>query len=444
MKRAEPVLMKSPRGVARSYNTCMRAEILTIGSELTSGVTVNTNAAYLGRCLAEVGIVCDRQTTVSDKQQFLRQAILEALKRSNVLILTGGLGPTFDDVTIEVLAQAIKHPLQLAPQAAAAIRRFYVKHRRPLQQAALRQAYLPRNAIALPNPIGTAPGVWLKTGRHIIVALPGVPSEMRAIMSSSILPRLRKLQSSRVILGRTLRTIGLVELEIQNLLEHITIPKAIEIGLYPSLRLVDVRLTISSTSKKKAQAGLKPVESALRRKLGNAVYGTGSNTFEEAVAALLIRKNLTLAVAESCTGGLITDRLTNVPGSSAFLLGGIVAYHNDLKKKSLKVPAQLLSRHGAVSLEVAQAMAEGVRRLAKADIGIAVTGIAGPTGGTKNKPVGLVCFGLSCKQQQLAQKHQFTGDRLSIKTQAAQTALNWLRCYVLEAFPAKGNSSKNS
>lgn len=418
----------------------MRAELLTIGSELTLGVTVNINAAFLGRRLAEAGIACDWQSTVSDERALLLKVMKEALSRCDLLIMTGGLGPTFDDVTVEVLAEAVGRPLQLVPAAAATIRRFYAQRHRRLQKAALRQAQLPQGAVALPNPIGTAPGVWLQTGHRLVVALPGVPSEMRAIMDNSVMPRLKKLQQSRIIFGRTLRTIGLVELEIQALLDKLVMPAHIQAGLYPSSRMVDIRLTTQAASKKQAEALLRPVEIRLRRKLGQALYGYDATTLEESIGALLLKRRLTVAIAESCTGGLVMDRLTNTPGSSAYLRGGVVAYHNDLKKRLLGVKPELLLRYGAVSAQTARAMAAGIRHETGASIGISVTGIAGPAGATSAKPVGLVYIGLSDKRKtHTPSRHLFFGDRQSIKTQAAQTALNTLRHYLLNA-----NSSKIS
>jgi nicotinamide-nucleotide amidase len=411
----------------------MRAEILTIGSELTSGATVNTNAAFLARRLAEAGLPCQRQTTVGDGRADLARALREALSRCDLLVTTGGLGPTFDDLTMEVIAEVTQRPLVVVPAVAARVRRFYTKHHRKLQQAALRQALLPKGGTALDNPIGTAPGLWLPLPGRLLVALPGVPSEMRAIMDRSVLPHLRRLGQGQVIETRTLRTVGIVELSIQAALRTIRVPSGIEIGLYPSLRMVDVRLTATGSSARKVRQSLRRVENALRRKLGRTVYGTDEEALEEVIGALLVRHRKTLAVAESCTGGLVSDRLTNVSGSSRYLRGSVVAYHNDLKRSYLGVPAQILARFGAVSAQTAKAMAQGIRRMAGADIGLSITGIAGPTGGTKQKPVGLVYLALSHGRTTRVQRCHFFGDRLSIKMQAAQSALDSLRLSLLSS-----------
>jgi len=405
----------------------MDVEILTIGSELTSGAVVNTNAAELSRRLASVGLPCRRQVTVGDARTDLLDAVREALGRCQVLITTGGLGPTFDDVTMDALAEATGRPLTRAPSVAAAIRRFYTRRHRRLQQAALRQADLPQGAKPLPNPIGTAPGMWLQLPQRTLIALPGVPAEMRAILDSSVMPRLRRLAGARCLESRTLRTIGLVELAIQQRLQRVRIPPTVEVGLYPHLRMVDVRLTATGASRAAACRALDRLEAALRRHLGQAVYGTGGETLEAVIGRLLVRRRKTLAVAESCTGGLVTDRLTNVPGSSRYLRGSLVAYHNDLKRGGLGVPQRILAAHGAVSAPTVNAMAAGIRRLAGASIGLAITGIAGPTGATAAKPVGLVYLGIADGRRLIAQRHQLFGDRLSIKSQAAQAALDLLR-----------------
>jgi len=405
----------------------MRAELLTIGSELLSGAAVNTNAAYLARRLGELGLPCQRCVCVSDERESLLAALHEGLTRSDVLITTGGLGPTFDDLTMETIAEATQRPLRYCAEAAVTIRRFYTRRHRTLQRAALRQALIPSGGVALANPLGTAPGLWLKLPTGLLIALPGVPREMQAIMEHHVLPRLKHLPGLGTIETQTLRTVGVVELKIQSYLERLRIPTNVQIGLYPSLRAVDIRLTATGASPRAAHAALGRVETGLRRALGSAVYGTDGDTLEGTVGELLIRRRQTLAVAESCTGGLVSDRITNVPGSSRYLRGSVIAYHNDLKCGLLGVPAAVLARHGAVSVQVARLMAQGVRRAAGADVGLAITGIAGPTGATKQKPVGLVVVGLADRRGVKSLRCQFFGDRASIKRQAAQTALDVLR-----------------
>ncbi|MBI3088424.1 MAG: nicotinamide-nucleotide amidohydrolase family protein [Candidatus Omnitrophica bacterium] len=234
-----------------------------------------------------------------------------------------------------------------------------------------------------------------------------------------------------MILSRTLRTVGLVELQIQQVLRRIRVPASIQVGLYPHLRAVDVRLTATARSERGARQALDRLDRSLRHRLGETVYGTDEDTLEGVAGERLARRHKTLAVAESCTGGLVSDRLTNVPGSSRYVLLTTVVYHNAMKERLLNVPATFLKRCGAVSAPAVRAMAQGVRRLAGSDLGLAITGIAGPTGGTPKKPVGLVYLALSDRRRTLVQRHRFTGDRLAIKHQAAQTALDWLRRWSL-------------
>ena len=408
----------------------MRVELLTIGSELISGSTVNTNASHLARRLAEIGLSCQRQVTVGDDRTSLKNALQDALARCELLVITGGLGPTFDDITMEVIANVTRRPLVYHATAATTIRRFYSRSHRRFQHPAMRQAYLPQGGEALPNPIGTAPGLWLALPPHLVLALPGVPAEMCAILDQSVLPRLKRLRGRHPIESRVLRTIGIVELSIQAILQRIRIPEGVQLGLYPQLRMVDIRLTATASSRQHAREILARIEARLRRRLGRAVYGTDDDTLERVVGALLVQHRKTLAIAESCTGGLLSDRMTNVPGSSRYVRGTVIAYHNDLKRSCLNVSEAVLAQRGAVSAHTVRAMAQGVHQLAKADVGLAITGIAGPTGGTFKKPVGLVYLGLTDGQRTLSQRHQFSGDRAAIKSQAAQAALDWLRRYL--------------
>lgn len=424
------------------YHDEMQAELLTIGSELTSGVTVNTNAPYLARRLEACGITCRRHIAVSDERPLLLQSLRDALARCDFLVTTGGLGPTFDDITMAAIAEVTGRKLTTHADIASTIRRFYTRRHRRLQQAALRQALLPSEGVALPNPIGTAPGLWLRHRGTLIISLPGVPSEMRAIFERHVFPRLKHAVRGRAIESRMLRTVGLVELSIESILRRLRIPPQVDVGLYPHLRMVDVRLTATAPSARAARRTLDRLEAPLRDALGAALYGAEQETLEGVVGQQLARTHQTLAVAESCTGGLLTNLISDVPGSSRYLLGSVIAYANQVKTGQLGVPARLLVRHGAVSAPVAKAMADGARRLFRSDLAIAITGIAGPTGATKQKPVGLVYLALATEKQILARQCRFFGDRLSVKLQAAQVALDWLRRTLLrEEKPPRRNSA---
>ncbi len=410
----------------------MHAELLAIGSELLSGHTVNTNVAYLARRLQDVGITCARQTAVPDEPREIVESLKEALVRSPVVITTGGLGPTEDDLTMEAISRATGRPLIYQPSVARRIRTFYRQHHRQLNPLALRQASLPRGASAFPNPAGTAPGMWLALKGRLLIALPGVPQEMRAIMERSVIPRLRKHLGRSPIVSRTIRTIGMVELEIQAMMRRLSIPAEVSVGFYPHLMMVDIRLTVMDRPARMATRLMDRLERSLRRRLGVAVYGVDDQTLEGVVGEALVRHRTTLAIAESCTGGLIADRVTNVPGSSRYFLLSIVAYHNRMKQGWLGVSSLLLARHGTVSAQVARAMAQGIRQKAGADLGVAVTGIAGPSGGSRHKPVGLVYLAVADRRRTAVKRYRFHGDRLAIKAQTADGALDQLRRWVLK------------
>ena len=409
----------------------MHVELLTIGAELISGATVNTNAADLSRRLATVGLSVARQVAVTDEPATIAAALRDALRRCDLLITTGGLGPTFDDATMAAIAEATQRPLIASPTVEATIRRFYARHHRRLQAPALRQADLPRGGIALPNPIGTAPGLWLSLSGQLLIALPGVPREMRAIVEREVLPRLKRSHRLPPIETTTVRTVGLVELHIERTLRRLRIPASVQVGLYPNLRAVDIRLTATHPSRRAARQLLARLVRRLQRALGSVVYGMNDETLEGVVNALLVRHRQTLGIAESCTGGLLAHRITNIPGSSRVLRGAMVAYHNDLKQGCLAVPHALLQRYGAVSVPVAKAMAAGVRDTTGSRLGLSITGVAGPGGGTAKKPVGLVYVGLADRRRVHSLRCQFFGDRAAIKAQAAQTALDCLRRYLL-------------
>lgn len=409
----------------------MEAELLAIGSELTSGCTVNSNAAYLARRLEELGIRCRRHAAVPDEPAAIIDALTDALARAAVVIVTGGLGPTVDDLTMDAVSRATGRRLVMDAGAARQIRAFCRRYQRRVTTLALRQAAIPHGAAALPNPLGTAPGVWLPMDKAVLIALPGVPQEMRAIFEQSVAPRLAARPQGLPIASRTIRTAGVVELELQRLLLALPLPPTVSFGLYPNLGAVDIRLTTSGSRRRVIERRLDRLERALRRRLGAAVYGTDARTLEAAAGEALVRRRQTVAVAESCTGGSVLDRLTDVPGSSRYVLLGVVAYHNRMKTNLLGVSPALLARHGAVSAPVARAMARGARSASGATVGLAITGIAGPDGGTARKPVGLVYMAIADRRRTVVKRWQFHGDRRVIKDRAVQAALDWLRRWAL-------------
>ncbi|MCH7761052.1 nicotinamide-nucleotide amidohydrolase family protein, partial [candidate division TA06 bacterium] len=294
------------------------------------------------------------------------------------------------------------------------------------------QALIPRGAVPLDNPLGTAPGLWIQQGERDLILLPGVPAEMKAIFEG-LLPRLKEKISGEVLLHSTLHTWGAPESEIaQRLSTTLKGKENGQVAFLPRHTGVDLRISMRGKTEREAMRVLEGLEKRIYESLGIWVWGKNEETLESVIGCLLIMKGLTLSVAESCTGGLVMDRLTGVPGSSDYFLGGLVAYSDDLKMRFLKIPKQILTKYGAVSQKTAVAMAEGIRNMAQADLGLSVTGIAGPTGGSKKKPVGLVYVGLAREGKPLWEEYRFLGDRRMIKEQSAQGALDFVRRYLLD------------
>lgn len=421
----------------------MRAELIAIGTEILLGHIVNSNTAFLGRALAGQGIGCYHQVTVGDNPERLGEALRLALSRSDLVITCGGLGPTVDDVTLETIAAVAGLPLVLRPSILRKIEGRFCKLGLRMPPSNRRQAMLPEGAQELPNSIGTAPGFLLKLDHvdnciptlescQYLVALPGPPYEMIPIVQKELLPRLRKIAGGAVIRSRTIKTTGLTESEVdKKVADLLKLEGAVTMGIYARPGQVDLRITAGAPRAKEAEQLIASVEKKIRRRLGSLIYGTDDDELENVLGQLLRAKRKTVATAESCTGGLIGHRITEVPGSSDYYAGGVIAYSNTVKQSALGVPATLLRKHGAVSAQSAQAMARGIREKTGASIGLAVTGIAGPGGGTKQKPVGLVYIALADKNGAKSFRHQFSGTRAMVKTKTAQAALNLLRLYLM-------------
>lgn len=410
-------------------------EIITIGDELLLGERVDTNSAYLAARLLELGIDVPRITSVGDDRQSLKDSLAEALERTGGAVTTGGLGPTADDVTKEVVAGLFHRPLRLDKEWLEALKeRFRQAGQEELLASNRSQAEVPEGASIFPNPAGTAPGLALSEGSRLLVILPGPPRELKAVFEGAVAPFLRErfgLPSTQA-LRRRLRTTGIPEARLAELVSDVhSSVTGVAVAFLPSPLGVDLRLTAWGLEPKEALRCLDELESRLRGRIGSYVYATGDVDLAEVVARELIAKGDTLAVAESCTGGLIGDRLSDVPGSSTFFLGSVVAYANAWKESLTEVPQEVLKAHGSVSAETARAMAEGVRRLSGATYGLSVTGIVGPTGGSAEKPVGTVHFGLVGPGGTAVVHRQFQGERRVIKERAAQAALELLRRRVL-------------
>jgi nicotinamide-nucleotide amidase len=407
----------------------MTVELLSVGTELLLGEILDTNAAYLARKLSELGINVFHKTTVGDNTERLAAALRISLGRADAVLATGGLGPTEDDVTAAAVAQVLEVDLVEDEAAAERIQSIVRQRGLKLLDSLLKQARIPRGATLVPNPIGTAAGFIATRDGKTLIALPGVPAEMEAMVEQTVLPyfadRVRN-EGTAVIVSRVLRLAGIgesqAEAQISDLVRAQRNPTIAPLARTPEVQL---RLSARASDRAAAEAAIAPVEAEIRRRLADHVYGADEETLPLVVGRRLRETGRTLAVAESCTGGLIGDRVTDVPGSSDYFLASVVAYSNEAKAELLGVPTETLRQHGAVSAETAQAMAEGVRRASGADIGLSVTGVAGPTGGTPAKPIGLTYVGLAEEGGGLSERHQFGGNRQMVKERAAQMAL-WL------------------
>ncbi len=409
----------------------MRAEIIATGSELLSGGVVETNSIFLAEELLLIGIETAFKTVVGDNERDIEAALRQALQRAEVILITGGIGPTEDDVTRKVLAKVTKRRLILSEDALSAIKGRLAG--REYASTNDRQALVPVGSRLLLNPVGTAPGFFLEEGGRLIAVLPGVSQEMEAMFSEGLRPVLAERFGGKLFIRkRVLRTFGMPESAVNEALSAVVKKKRPVIGLTAKETGVDVRIVSSEPNQEAAEALIEKTESEIRERLKDAVYGVDSQTMEEIVGVLLKQRRLTIAVAESCTGGLISKRLTDVSGSSGYFMSAAVVYSNRAKVEMLHVPDELLEKHGAVSREVAAAMAQGIRNTVKTDLGLSVTGIAGPTGGSAKKPVGLVFMALASSEGAKVEEHRFLGDRGQIRMKASQAALDMVRRYLIK------------
>jgi len=412
-----------------------RAEIISVGTEHLLGQIVDTNATYLCTVLAELGVAVYFRSTVGDNVRRVQDVFLHALTRADLILSTGGLGPTDDDLTVAAVAEALGLPLTRHEEAWAHIQEFFRKRQRPLSSQQEKQAMLPRGARMIPNPRGSAPGVIIEHKNKTLIFTPGVPREMKGMVKDHIVPYLRErgLAGREVIRSRVLRITGLGESAVEDRLRDLM--RSSEnptIAPYAHTGECHVRITARGAGTT-VDPLLDRAEAAIRERLGHAVYSIGEMTLEQVVAQALAAGKISIAVAESCTGGLLGHRLTLPPGASAYLDGGVIAYSNAAKGRWLEVSAEILERHGAVSAEAARAMAEAVRKQAGTDLGVAVTGIAGPTGATAEKPVGLVYIALAHRNGTDVREVRFGTEpgRAGVKYLASQTALDLIRRHLL-------------
>ncbi len=406
----------------------MNSIILTIGDELLIGQVVNTNAAFIAGKLSDAGIDILRIVTVGDDRIEIDRCLREAFAWADVVIMTGGLGPTHDDVTKRAVADFFSLPLVRDQELKKRIASLLDSRGIAWNDAAEEQTMVPSGAAILPNRYGTAGGMVIERTGKIVFALPGVPYEMEQIMIDSVVPLLSAKLTGALTVHRTLRTAGISESALAARLDvPASLPAGIKLAFLPSLSGVRLRLDASGSSREEAGRSIAAAEALIRERGGRYVYGAENDELEDVIGTLLSSSKRTLACAESCTGGAIAKKLTSVPGSSSYFLGSVVAYDNRLKERLLKVEHSLIATHGAVSRETALAMASGVRLVTGSDIGISVTGIAGPSGGSPEKPVGTVWIAYSDAEGSVALKHTFGEGRERVVERAAVAALDLLR-----------------
>ncbi len=410
----------------------MKAEIITIGDELLIGQVINTNQAYIAEKLNGVGVDIVRMTTVGDDEEAILSAFNDAWQRHRVVIVTGGLGPTHDDITKKAVCEFFDSDLVANDDVRRQVQFLLQKRNIKWTPGHEEQTLVPRKSKVIPNPVGTAPGMLFEQNDKYFIVLPGVPYEMKEIIDQSVVPFLSTRVTGSVIRHLTLRTSGIAESALARQLGDIdALLGGAKLAFLPSPTGVRMRISVHGQDVPSVERKVKEVEERIRDKVQKYIYGIGEEELEDALGRLLTDHNLTIAVAESCTGGLIADKITNVSGSSSYFERGAVVYSNQSKIEFLGVSEELIKAHGAVSKEVAEAMAAGIRRVAHTDIGLSTTGIAGPTGGTPEKPVGLVWIGYADKDVALALKFNFGDNRMRTKERAAQAALELVRRRIL-------------
>jgi nicotinamide-nucleotide amidase len=410
----------------------MTSEIVTIGDELIIGQVINTNQAYIAESLNGIGVDVVRMTSVGDDEERILDVFRSAWSKHDVVVVTGGLGPTHDDVTKKAVCSFFDTDLVKNDEVRSWVETLLQRRNIPWNSSAEEQTLVPRKARVIPNPVGTAAGMVFEEQSKCFIVLPGVPYEMKAMIDQSVVPMLSRRASGLVIRHRTLRTTGISESLLAHHLGNVDhLLQGARLAFLPSPTGVRLRITVHAKDSSIADRHVAEVEHRIRERVQKYIYATGEEELEETLGGMLSSRKLTIAVAESCTGGLVTDKLTNVSGSSAYFGLGVIAYSNSAKSGLLGVPEQLIDEYGAVSKEVAQAMAEGIRRVARSDIGLSTTGIAGPTGGTPGKPVGLVWIGYSDGRATLALRFNFGDARKRNKERAAQAALELVRRRIL-------------
>jgi nicotinamide-nucleotide amidase len=411
----------------------VKVDIITVGNELTTGAVVDTNAAYLASALTERGFEVIFITTVGDNEWSIEDALLRAQEHAEVILISGGLGPSVDDITASSAAKALGRRLIMNKEVLQTLRESFAQRAMEMPLANEKQALFPHQAEIIPNPLGNASGFILRHKGKIYIFLPGVPRELKHLLKENVIPLLEKDRQEKTFhRSRTLKVFGFTESAIADRLKEIHCPDhSASLAYLPRFPENHVKIMVNGRFLEEVEKTLQELEKIIREKLEGRVFAADQETLEEIVGNLLRSNRATLAVAESCTGGLVTHRLTNIPGSSDYFDRGVVVYSNRAKVELLKIPEDLLATAGAVSAPVVEKMAESVRQISQSTLGLGITGIAGPGGGSEEKPVGLVFIALASPQGTVSKKYQFWGDREQIKIISAHTAIDWVRRFFL-------------
>jgi nicotinamide-nucleotide amidase len=412
----------------------MNAHIITIGDELLIGQTINTNAAYIGTALTNIRIKVKKTSAVGDNKSDILREFDDAWFNSDLIIVTGGLGPTHDDITLQCVVDYFKTELVMDNDVLENVKKIFTKRGREVTKVNENQALVLKIAAVIKNELGTAPGNWIEKDGKIFILMPGVPFEMKAMMDNYVIPALAEKTKDQESVFRilNLQTTGIPESTLFERLGNIDeLLNGANMAFLPSLYGVKLRITAEDKTVEAADERLSEIEQKIRARAGRFIFARGEEALEEVVGRLLKERGFTLAVAESCTGGNICNLITNVKGSSEYFDRGVISYSNESKIELLKVNPDTLAEHGAVSMEVAMQMAEGIKTISKADLGLSITGILGPTGATPGKPVGLVYIGLCDDKSCTAKKFIFGDERLLNKQRATQAALEMVRKYLL-------------
>ncbi len=412
----------------------MNAHIVTIGDELLIGQTINTNAAFIGEQLSNIQINVRKTSVVPDDEDEILKEFKSSFTENDLVIVTGGLGPTHDDITRKCVVKFFHTELIPSKEILDDLKLFFKKRGRNLTKVNEDQALVPKIAKVIRNENGTAPGMWIEKDEKIFIVMPGVPSEMKGMMNSFVISNLReKIVGQEFVIKRSnLLTTGIPESMLFERLGNIDeLLAGAKLAFLPSQFGVKLRITVKEENEELANNKLSEIEQKIRSKVGRFIYSIQDETLEQVIARLLRERGLTIAIAESCTGGMISNLLTNISGSSKYFERGVITYSNASKIELLKVSEETINLYGAVSLEVARQMAEGIRSISGTDLGLSVTGIMGPTGASADKPIGLVYIGLCDEKTCTAKKFQFGDDRFLNKQRTTQTALDMVRRYLL-------------